>query len=69
MKALLSKLKSIETASVRVASLFVKRVEQDQELKYVPDYVGFSIPNKFIVGYCLDYNEFFRDLDVSSARV
>jgi hypothetical protein len=29
--------------------------------------VGFEIPNRFVVGYALDYNEYFRDLDVSYA--
>lgn len=28
--------------------------------------MGFEVPNKFIVGYALDYNEYFRDLNVSS---
>lgn len=27
--------------------------------------VGFEIPDRFVVGYALDYNEYFRDLDVS----
>lgn len=31
----------------------------------VPLDVGFEIPNRFVVGYALDYNEYFRDLDVS----
>uniref|UniRef100_A0A8C9ZRB7 Phosphoribosyl transferase domain containing 1a n=1 Tax=Sander lucioperca TaxID=283035 RepID=A0A8C9ZRB7_SANLU len=26
-------------------------------------YVGFEIPNHFVVGYALDYNEYFRDLN------
>ena len=29
---------------------------------YVPDYVGFEIPDKFVVGYALDYNEYFRNV-------
>jgi len=28
-----------------------------------PDYVGFSIPNAFVVGYGLDYNELGRNLN------
>lgn len=28
-----------------------------------PDFVGFSVPDEFIVGYGLDYNEYFRNLD------
>lgn len=30
---------------------------------FVPD-VGFEISNRFVVGYALDYNEYFRDLNV-----
>jgi hypoxanthine phosphoribosyltransferase len=26
------------------------------------DYVGFDIPNEFVVGYGLDYNELYRNL-------
>jgi len=28
----------------------------------IAKYVGFSIPNKFVVGYGLDYNELYRDV-------
>jgi len=28
--------------------------------------VGFEVPDKFVVGYALDYNEYFRDLNVSN---
>jgi len=31
---------------------------------YLPDYAGFSVPEKFVVGYALDLNEHFRDLEV-----
>lgn len=31
--------------------------------KTKPDYIGFSIPNAFVVGYGLDYNEKGRNLD------
>ena len=27
-----------------------------------PDYTGYVIPNKFVVGYGLDYNEHYRNL-------
>ena len=47
--------------SVRVASLLEKRTPKSNGFK--GDFVGFDIPDHFIVGYCLDYNEHFRDLD------
>uniref|UniRef100_A0A8B9GZZ0 Hypoxanthine-guanine phosphoribosyltransferase n=1 Tax=Astyanax mexicanus TaxID=7994 RepID=A0A8B9GZZ0_ASTMX len=28
-----------------------------------PQVVGFEVPDKFVVGYALDYNEYFRDLN------
>jgi len=31
--------------------------------QHKPDYIGFSIPNAFVVGYGLDYNEKGRNLD------
>eukprot|EP00529_Nitzschia_sp_RCC80_P027843 CAMPEP_0113492888 /NCGR_PEP_ID=MMETSP0014_2-20120614/28309_1 /TAXON_ID=2857 /ORGANISM="Nitzschia sp." /LENGTH=258 /DNA_ID=CAMNT_0000386735 /DNA_START=324 /DNA_END=1100 /DNA_ORIENTATION=- /assembly_acc=CAM_ASM_000159 len=45
--------------SIEVVSLLSKRL--DEPPKYVAKYVGFSIPNHFIVGYGLDYNELYRD--------
>ena len=60
MVALLEALKKYEPASVKVVSLLVKRTERSNS--YVPDYAGFSIPDLFVVGYCLDYNEVFRGI-------
>jgi hypoxanthine phosphoribosyltransferase len=45
--------------SIETISLLSKRL--DEPAKYVARYVGFSIPNHFIVGYGLDYNELYRD--------
>ncbi|KNC99925.1 hypoxanthine phosphoribosyltransferase [Spizellomyces punctatus DAOM BR117] len=61
MVALIERLKQYNPASIRVVSLLLKKT--DRSNKYVPDYVGFAIPDLFVVGYCLDYNEHFRDLD------
>ncbi len=33
-----------------------------REVDFVPDYVGFEIPNEFVVGYGLDYDEKYRTL-------
>ncbi|KAJ1401813.1 hypoxanthine-guanine phosphoribosyltransferase, partial [Ochromonadaceae sp. CCMP2298] len=50
----------IKPASIRVASLLEKRTAKSCGFK--GDYVGFSVPDEFVVGYCLDYNEVYRDL-------
>jgi len=61
MVKLLEKLKQYNPASIKVTSLLIKKTERSNG--YIPDYVGFAIPDAFVVGYALDYNEYFRDLD------
>ncbi|KAH9389028.1 PREDICTED: hypoxanthine-guanine phosphoribosyltransferase-like [Rhagoletis zephyria] len=61
MVKLLNLLKQFGPKSIRVTSLFVKRTPLSNG--YVPEYAGFNIPNKFVVGCSLDYNEHFRDLN------
>ncbi|MGH9735568.1 MAG: hypoxanthine phosphoribosyltransferase [Candidatus Acidiferrales bacterium] len=46
--------------TLRVAALLDKPSRRLQQVK--GDYVGFSIPNEFVVGYGLDYAERFRNL-------
>ncbi|MCK4421523.1 hypoxanthine phosphoribosyltransferase, partial [candidate division WOR-3 bacterium] len=36
--------------------------ERKREVNIEPNYVGFSIPDKFVIGYGLDYQERFRNL-------
>lgn len=60
MQHLLNLLRKVEPKSIKVASLLIKR--NDAGSGYKPDYIGFEIPDEFIVGYALDYNEYFRDL-------
>ncbi|GAN10909.1 hypoxanthine phosphoribosyltransferase 1 [Mucor ambiguus] len=61
MVKLLDRLALVEPKSVRVTSLLIKKTPRSNG--YIPDYVGFAIPDAFVVGYALDYNEYFRDLD------
>eukprot|EP00045_Choanoeca_perplexa_P016610 m.225455 g.225455 ORF g.225455 m.225455 type:complete len:240 (-) comp17308_c0_seq3:3834-4553(-) len=60
MIKLLSTLRDYQPKSLKVASLFVKRTPLSNG--YKPHYIGFEVPNHFVVGYALDYNEHFRDL-------
>ena len=57
---LVANLRSRAPASVRIATLLRKpsAVSTDVEV----DYVGFDIPNSFVVGYGLDFNERYRNL-------
>lgn len=48
-------------ASLKVATLLFK--PNAYQGKNPPTFVGFSIPNAFVVGYGLDYNEKGRNLD------
>uniref|UniRef100_A0A671X354 Hypoxanthine phosphoribosyltransferase n=1 Tax=Sparus aurata TaxID=8175 RepID=A0A671X354_SPAAU len=66
MKTLLQLLKQYNPQMVKVASLLVKRTPRS--VGYRPDFVGFEVPDKFVVGYALDYNEYFRDLNVTYLR-
>lgn len=61
MNKLLNTLNQFEPKSVAVATLLRKRTHLSNG--YRPDYVCFEIPDRFVVGYALDYNEYFRDLD------
>ncbi|KAJ3064905.1 hypoxanthine phosphoribosyltransferase 1 [Podochytrium sp. JEL0797] len=61
MVALLNKLKQYEPASIKVVSMLVKR--NPAANGYRPDYWGFSVPDFFVVGYGLDYNEYFREME------
>lgn len=46
--------------TLRIAALLDKPSRRLRDVK--GDYVGFTIPNEFVVGYGLDFNERFRNL-------
>jgi hypoxanthine phosphoribosyltransferase len=56
-----NQLLELKPRSIRVASLVEKRTPKSNG--FVADFAGFSVPDEFLVGYCLDYNEVYRDLD------
>jgi hypoxanthine phosphoribosyltransferase len=60
LSALVRHLQSRGARSVRTAVLLHKRGRQ--EVPIAPDYSGFQIPNAFVVGYGLDFNDDYRHL-------
>ena len=53
-------LQSRNPASIRIATLLDKPSRRKVELK--ADYVGFEVPDEFVVGYGLDFDEEYRNL-------
>lgn len=53
-------LQKLEPASVKVAVLLRKDRPSARETQ--ADYVGFDIPDEFVVGYGLDYDDYYRNL-------
>ena len=58
VKHLLSK----EPASLKICTLLDKPERRKPGITLQADYTGFTIPNAFVVGYGLDYNEKYRNL-------
>jgi len=57
---LLENLRSRGPRSVRICTLLSKPARREIDLHI--DYVGFEIPNEFVIGYGLDYAEHYRGL-------
>ena len=57
---LLDNLKARGAASVKLAALLDKHDRREKEVPI--DYLGFQIPDEFVVGYGLDYAERYRNL-------
>ncbi len=53
-------LKHRKAASVEVVTMLDKPEGRVVEME--PKYIGFTIPNAFVVGYGLDFNEYYRNL-------
>ena len=55
-------LKNKEPASLKVCTLLDKPERRKPGVQVKCDWVGYTIPNEFVVGYGLDYNEKYRNL-------
>ena len=53
---------SKKPASLKICTLLDKPERRNPAVTLVPDYVGFVIPNEFVVGYGLDFDEHYRNL-------
>ena len=53
---------SREPASLKICTLLDKPERRNPKVTLKADYTGFTIPNAFVVGYGLDYNEKYRNL-------
>ena len=53
---------SKEPASLKVCTLLDKPSRRKPGITLQPEYVGFEVPNAFVVGYGLDFNEHYRNL-------
>lgn len=60
LKYLLNRFAGLGAKDVKVVSLLDKPERREQRV--IPDYVGFEIPNEFVVGYGLDYAQKYRNL-------
>ncbi|WKX92316.1 hypothetical protein Q1695_010388 [Nippostrongylus brasiliensis] len=61
LSKLIHTLEQYGTKKIWTALLLSKRIPRKVDVS--EDFVAFHIPNKFIVGYGLDYNQKFRDLN------
>ncbi len=65
LKKVISLTEQMGPKSVRSAVLFRKTGRQEIEMN--ADYIGFEIPNEFVVGYGLDYQDAYRNLPYLAA--
>ena len=65
---LLQNLESRGPQSIKVVALLNK--PSRREIEVAADYIGFNIPDHFVVGYGLDFNQRYRNLpDISILKV
>ena len=53
---------AMEPASLKIVTLLDKPERRKPEVTVKADYTGFVIPNEFVIGYGMDYNEYYRNL-------
>jgi hypoxanthine phosphoribosyltransferase len=62
VKRILEYLKSFKSPrSVKICTLLDKQPARKVDVE--PDYIGFRVEDRFVVGYGLDFNEYYRELN------
>jgi hypoxanthine phosphoribosyltransferase len=62
---LISRLEKLQPKSIRSAVLLQKHGRKEVDMQ--PEFIGFEIPNEFVVGYGLDYRDAYRNLPYVAA--
>lgn len=57
---LINSLSIRKPASIKICTLLDKQVNRKVDIAV--DYVGFTVPNEFLVGYGLDFQEYYRNI-------
>ena len=60
LKFVKERLETMGPASLKICTLLDK--PERRKVDVYADYIGFTVPNEFVVGYGLDYDEFYRNL-------
>lgn len=60
LKYIVDMLKEREPKSISIVTLLDKPARRVADIS--ADYVGVDVPNEFVVGYGLDYNQYYRNL-------
>jgi len=60
LQRIIKELSAKNPSSIKTLTLLVKEIPR--KTSYLPDYILFHIPDLFVIGYGLDYKEFYRGL-------
>lgn len=60
LEAMIAEVRKMNPASLRTCVLLRKKLPDPS--RYQPDLVGFDVPDEFVVGYGLDYDNLYRNV-------
>ena len=55
-------LDKMSAQSIKYAIIFHKKTHKNLKYNFFADYIGFLLPDVFVFGYGMDYNELFREM-------